>query len=59
MEKSMQKDRKHDRKCDKSTRDFTDTTRVFIKKSQCEVLACASHYDFGDASHLKSEKSAA
>ena len=46
-------------KCDKSTRDFTDTTRVFIKKSQCEVLACASHYDFGDASHLKSEKSAA
>ena len=29
------------------------------KKSQCEVLACASHCDFGDASHLKSEKSAA
>lgn len=31
----------------------------FTKKSLCEVLACASHYDFGDASHLKSEKSAA
>ena len=47
------------RKRDKSTRNFTDTTRVFTKKSRCEVLACASHYDFGDASHLESEKSAA
>ena len=27
----------------------------FHQKSQCEVLACASHCDFGDASHLKSE----